>query len=175
MTPVGWVIKENITTFYMSLPSIIDIIGYYGPIVLFVLTFFYLIKRTPYLIVFTFGSIANALLNRGLKSIWREPRPKGQIPFIDHEHLTGTEQYGLPSGHAQTSFFALAFLFFSRTPHTQSVLYTMSLLCAMTIYQRWKYRRHSIKQLIIGSLIGTVFAYFLVYVTEFSIYSNIRY
>jgi len=154
----------------MTAPPIIDAIGYYGPVILFALTFNYLIKRPPYLMVFTLGSIANTCLNRALKSAWREPRPRGQIAFIDHDRLIGTEQYGLPSGHAQASFFALAFLFFSNGP--QAVLYTMSLLCALTLYQRWKYRRHSIKQLAIGSLIGSLFAYALVFLTEFSIYKG---
>ena len=154
----------------MTAPPIIDAIGYYGPVILFALTFFYLIKRPPYIMVFIIGSIANTFLNRALKSTWREPRPRGQIDFIDHNHLTGAEQYGLPSGHAQASFFALAFLFFSNGP--QTVLYIMAFLCAMTLYQRWKYRRHTVKQLALGSLIGILFAYILVSLTEFSLYKN---
>lgn len=149
---------------------IIDIIGYYGPVILFALTFYYLIKRPPYLIIFTFGSIANTLLNRVLKSTWREPRPRGQITFIDDNNITGAEQYGLPSGHAQASFFALAFLFLSNGP--QAVLYVMTFLCAITLYQRWKYRRHTVKQLAIGSLIGALFAYSIVFLTEFSLYKK---
>lgn len=149
---------------------IIDIIGYYGPVILFALTFYYLIKRPPYLIIFTFGSIANTLLNRVLKSTWREPRPRGQITFIDDNNITGAEQYGLPSGHAQTSFFALAFLFLSNGP--QAVLYVMTFLCVITLYQRWKYRRHTVKQLAIGSLIGALFAYSIVFLTEFSLYKK---
>ena len=154
----------------MTAPPIIDIIGYYGPVILFALTFYYLIKRPPYLMMFTIGSIASTLLNRVLKSTWREPRPRGQITFIDNNNLTGAEQYGLPSGHAQASFFALAFLFFSNGP--QAVLYVMTLLCVITLYQRWKYRRHTVKQLALGSLIGTLFAYALVFLTEFSLYKK---
>ena len=154
----------------MTAPPIIDIIGYYGPVILFALTFYYLIKRPPYLMMFTIGSIASTLLNRVLKSTWREPRPRGQITFIDDNNLTGAEQYGLPSGHAQASFFALAFLFFSNGP--QAVLYVMTLLCVITLYQRWKYRRHTVKQLALGSLIGTLFAYALVFLTEFSLYKK---
>jgi membrane-associated phospholipid phosphatase len=154
----------------MTAPPIIDIIGYYGPVILFALTFYYLIKRPPYLMMFTIGSIANTLLNRVLKTTWREPRPRGQITFIDNNNLIGPEQYGLPSGHAQASFFAVAFLFFSNGP--QAVLYVMTLLCVITLYQRWKYRRHTIKQLALGSLIGTLFAYALVFLTEFSLYKK---
>ena len=152
------------------LPPIFDIIGHYGPVILFTLTFYFLIERTPYLIVFIFGSIANTFLNQMLKSTFREPRPSGQIEFIDHEYLTGIQQYGLPSGHAQASFFALAFLFFSHGP--QSAIYIMAFICVLTLFQRWKFRRHSVKQLAAGSLIGTGFAYILVYITQYYLYDH---
>ena len=152
------------------LPPVVDFVGYYGPVILFTLTFYFLIERAPYLIVFTFGSIASIFLNHILKSTFREPRPQGQIQFIDHDHLTGVQQYGLPSGHAQAAFFALAFLFFSGGP--QSALYLMFFICIMTLFQRWKFRRHTVKQLIIGSLIGTAFAYILVYVTQYYLYGS---
>ena len=149
---------------------IIDAIGYYGPVILFTMTFYCFLERSPYLFVFIMGSIANALLNKALKMTFQEPRPKGQIPFIDHDHQIGTEQYGLPSGHAQSSFFSLAFLFFANGP--PAFLYTMSFLCILTLYQRWKYRRHSIRQLVIGSLIGISFAYVLVYSTQYYLYGS---
>lgn len=152
------------------LPPLFDFVGYYGPVILFTLTFYFLIERTPYLIVFIFGSIANTFLNHLLKTTFREHRPQGQIPFIDHDQLTGAQQYGLPSMHAQASFFALAFLFFSHGP--QSALYFMGFICALTLFQRWKFRRHSVKQLVLGSLIGTSFAYILVYTTQYYLYDH---
>jgi len=148
---------------------IIDAIGYYGPVILFAMTFYCFLERSPYLFVFIMGSIVNSLLNKALKSTFREPRPRGQIPFLDDDHLIGIEQYGLPSGHAQSCFFSLAFLFFANGP--PAFLYTMSFLCFLTLYQRWKYRRHSIKQLVVGSLIGIFFAYVVVYSTQYYLYN----
>jgi membrane-associated phospholipid phosphatase len=148
----------------------IDIIGYYGPVILFGLTFYCLIERTPYLIVFTLGSILNTFLNTFLKSIFREPRPKNQIPFIEYEDLVYVQQYGFPSGHAQTAFFSLAFLFFANGPI--GVVYCMSFLAVITLYQRWKYRRHDLKQLVFGSLIGATFAWILVFITQQYLYKN---
>jgi membrane-associated phospholipid phosphatase len=148
----------------MDLPSIVDIVGHYGPVLLFTITFYCLIERTPYLIAFSLGSILNIFLNKFLKTFVKEPRPRGQIPFIDHDHLIGSEQYGFPSGHAQASFFALAFLFFANGPI--SVIYAMSFVCLLTLYQRWKYRRHTVKQLVFGSLFGTMFAYIVVMFTQ---------
>jgi membrane-associated phospholipid phosphatase len=149
---------------------VLDIIGYYGPVILFGITFYCLIERTPYLMVFTLGSVLNTFLNTFLKSIFREPRPKGQIPFIEHENLIHTQQYGFPSGHAQSAFFSLAFLFFANGPI--STVYSMTFLTIITLYQRWKYRRHDIKQLVYGSLIGIVFAWVLVYMTQRFLYNK---
>jgi membrane-associated phospholipid phosphatase len=148
----------------MVLPSIIDSVGHYGPTITFGMTFYCLLERTPYLMVFFSGSILNVFLNKTLKVLFKEPRPRGQIPFIDHNDLTGVEQYGFPSGHAQMSFFALAFLYFVEGPLV--VLYIMSFFCFLTLYQRWKYRRHSVKQLVFGSFFGILFAYILVYMTK---------
>jgi membrane-associated phospholipid phosphatase len=132
------------------------------------MSFFSLIERSPYLVVFTIGSILNTFLNTFLKTLFREPRPKGQIEFIDHNELTGAQQYGFPSGHAQASFFSLAFLFFSNGPI--AMIYFMTIITFLTIYQRWKYRRHSVRQLAFGSLIGGLFAWVLVYLTQYYLY-----
>jgi membrane-associated phospholipid phosphatase len=146
---------------------IIDTIGYYGPVILFATTFYFLIKRTPYLIVFTLGSIVNTLLNKMIKVITREPRPKNQIPFLENEdHSNEIEQYGFPSGYAQSVFFSLTFL--AMTQKSQTIIYFMTMLCTITIYQRYKYRRHTIKQLVAGSIIGTLFSYVLVYSLEYT-------
>jgi membrane-associated phospholipid phosphatase len=102
--------------------------------------------------------------------MFKEPRPRGQIPFIDHDQLTGSEQYGFPSGHAQVCFFALAFLFFANGP--LAVLYIIVFLCFLTLYQRWKYRRHSVKQLVFGALFGTLFAYITVYTTYYYLHGR---
>jgi membrane-associated phospholipid phosphatase len=149
----------------------LDYVGYYGPIILFVLTFYGLINRGPYLMVFTSGSIINMFLNMFLKNIFREPRPKGQLEFIDE--YSGVHNYGFPSGHAQASFFALAFLFFAQGPDV--IIYFMTFLCGLTLYQRWKYRRHSVIQLIAGSITGIAFAWGLVYLTQYYLYRHLNF
>jgi membrane-associated phospholipid phosphatase len=147
---------------------VLDLIGYYGPVILFGLSFYSLIERIPYLLAFSIGSILNTFLNTSLKTLFREPRPKGQIEFIDDNQLTGAQQFGFPSGHAQASFFSLAFLFFSNGPI--AMIYCMTIITFLTLYQRWKYRRHSVRQLLFGSLIGGGFAWVLVYLTQYYLY-----
>ena len=144
--------------------QIIDYIGYHGPIILFAMTFYSLINRSPFLIVFVLGSITNTLFNAILKSVLREPRPNNQIEFVDSHNLIGYNNYGLPSGHAQSVFFSLTFLFLANGEIL--FLYVMSCITILTLYQRWKYRRHTIKQLLIGSAVGIVYAWVLVYFTK---------
>jgi membrane-associated phospholipid phosphatase len=153
----------------MNLLIIFDYIGHYGPLLLFIITFYSLLHRNIYLFVYLFGSIANLLFNIFLKHIFREPRPNNPIEFIDSNELNGNNYYGLPSGHAQSSLFSLAFLYFVNG--SISTLYTMGCITVLTLYQRWKYRRHTIKQLIIGSFIGALFAWILFFITKNYLYN----
>jgi membrane-associated phospholipid phosphatase len=150
--------------------KIVDTIGYYGPVILFSITFFCLLTRSPYLLIFTIGSILNSISNKIIKNIFREPRQDNQLPFLGEGKFEGIERYGFPSGHAQSCFFSLGFLFFINGP--QAILYSMTFICAMTLYQRYKYRRHTIKQLVFGSIIGILFAYIMVYTTQYYLYGN---
>jgi membrane-associated phospholipid phosphatase len=151
-----------------SVIRVVDYIGYYGPVILFATTFYCLLNRIPYLIAFTGGSILNTFANEVLKNTFREPRPPNQIAFIDDKNLTGTHFYGLPSGHAQASAFAIAFLILVNGPET--LLYFMTCIFITTLYQRWKYHRHSIKQLAAGSLIGALMAWIIVFMTQYYLY-----
>lgn len=148
---------------------IFDYIGHYGPLILFIITIYSLLHRNIYLFVFLFGSIANLLLNIFFKNIFREPRPNNPIEFIDSHELTGNNYYGLPSGHAQSSLFSLAFLYFANG--SIPALYIMGCITLLTLYQRWKYKRHTIKQLIVGSFIGTLFAWILLFITKKYLYN----
>jgi len=146
----------------ISIIKFIDYIGYYGPEILFALTFYCLLNKIPYLITFTIGSIVNIYINKVLKQLFREPRPSNQLVFIDSNQLTGAHYYGLPSGHAQTVAFSIAFLALVQGP--PAFLYTMTGIFIITLYQRWKYNRHSIKQLFFGVIIGAFMAWIIYFI-----------
>ena len=146
----------------------VDYTGYYGPVMLFALTFYCLLKRLPYLIAFTAGSIFNTFSNEILKQIFREPRPSNQLPFIDDADLTGVHHYGMPSAHAQAAAYSLAFLALANGP--PAFLYFMAAIFVITLYQRWKYNRHTIQQLAAGSAAGVVVAWGVFYITQYYIH-----
>jgi hypothetical protein len=141
-----------------------DYIGYYGPIITFMTTFYNVFEKHLYLLVFIIGSITNIGINEALKLAIREPRPEGQIYFIDSNELSGPHLYGMPSAHMQSCIFSVVYLYLVRGyPY---LLLVSLFISALTFYQRWKYNRHTIKQLLIGSFIGGSYAWFLIYILQ---------
>jgi len=156
---------------FVEFENVFDYIGHYGPIITFAITCFYLlfVNKHLYFIVFLGGFWVNLIINNLLKSVIREPRPSRQIPYIDNV-FTGAQIYGMPSGHAQMCFYNFGFLYciiasVNKYNNQLLVLLSTSLFISIiTLYQRFKFRRHTIKQLFVGSLVG--------FFTGFGIYKS---
>jgi membrane-associated phospholipid phosphatase len=116
---------------------------------------------------FLIFTLINAKLNEIFKLYIREPRPKDQIAFIDNNNLTGAHLYGMPSGHAQGISFSIIYLYLVK--QSNILLFSTLFIGGLTLYQRWKYHRHSVEQLIVGSIIGSFFGYFSYYITKYMI------
>jgi membrane-associated phospholipid phosphatase len=114
--------------------------------------------------MFIIGSLLNNSLNELLKVTIKQPRPKNQISYIDDTQIKGAHIYGMPSGHAQISFFAITYLYLTKRTLTL-VLISLFIGC-LTLYQRWNFRRHSIEQLIAGSITGSALSYFIFWITS---------
>jgi membrane-associated phospholipid phosphatase len=135
-------------------------IGFFGPIILFFITISYLLYNKIYnhLVLYILFFIINIKLNNGIKIWWKEERPIGGKSFYG-EKYTGANKYGMPSGHAQSVFYSLVFLYL--VSKSMNLMILSLIVSVLTIYQRWIYNRHTLKQLFVGSLIGCVFAYFV--------------
>ena len=132
----------------------LDHIGYFGPIILAFMNVYYLFYRKAYLYAYLFFLFVNQYINKGLKFLIKEPRPQNQIPFLTKIDTIGVEKYCMPSGHTQSIFYSTTFLYLTTL---SNYLFIISLFfCAITIYQRYVYKRHTLKQLGIGSLIGII-------------------
>lgn len=145
----------------------IDYIGHYGPTITFLIGCYALLNRTIYLMTFVFGSFVNVFVNFYLKDVFREPRPERPIKFLDSGTLIGNNYYGMPSGHAQCVAYVAAFLYLAKV-RVEFVCIIIAVLI-LTVYQRWKYRRHTIMQLIMGSIIGGLFAWMVISLTRYQI------
>jgi len=144
--------------------SILDTLGFYGPIIMFLFVVIAIRKQTPFFISYISGFFVNVYLNKLLKVLIREHRPKDSKNFTELDKYENEEQFGMPSGHAQTIFYSIFFYFYL----TQNwyILVGSLFLGILTLYQRWKYNNHTINQLLIGSLIGLLFAFFVFYLTK---------
>lgn len=143
-----------------------DWIGYNGPYILVLICCILLVGRyNAFFIGYIIFSLMNKQLNDILKLFFKQSRPKGQIyTGIDHDKFKGSQFYGMPSGHAQSISFSIIFVYL--ITRSQYFLLFMGLIWGLTLYQRYKYKRHSIEQLALGSLVGGGFAVISYNITE---------
>jgi len=144
--------------------DVLDYIGYMGPIITSIITIITLLDKQKYLLSFIFGSIINNYLNEYLKICIKQPRPTNQLSYIDDKQIKGAQIYGMPSGHAQIVSFTTTFLYLTKGNRT--LLLVCLFISALTLYQRWSFRRHSIEQLITGTIVGSSFSYVLFWITK---------
>jgi len=132
--------------------------GSYGPSIL-IATALFLLRNTPnQMVVFSIGTLLNLAINYVLKGIIREPRPDSKNLKIEdrYRYVKDFNKFGMPSGHAQSVWFSTIFVFLA-TKQPYNAFY-MALLSVVTMVQRVTYRRHSVNQVLVGSLLGVALA-----------------
>jgi membrane-associated phospholipid phosphatase len=147
-------IQEIIDTF---IENPLFAIGYYGPILLIFTNIYFLYDRFFWCCIYITFVVINTLINKGLKIIIKEPRPNNWKKFISFEKLENEEKYGMPSGHAQSAGFSI--IFYYLLFGIDEILYIMLLITGITGFQRYHNKNHTILQLIVGLIIGGIFAY----------------
>lgn len=140
---------------------VIDIIGFNGPLVLFVSSIYFLYTTNSYVVVYVIGFVLCNIVNYILKGFFRQPRP------TDNEHLFNIEdkyrqlmpfeRYGMPSGHTQMALYSTIFTYF--TLKNVKLLLFYSVISLLTLYQRVKTQQHFLSQTIIGAVVGGLFGY----------------
>jgi len=139
----------------------IDYIGYLGPVILLILSIFLLINKATLLSTYIFGLIISCIMNCILKYIIKEPRPSEDLSIynasIAHGKRISFDKYGMPSGHATGAFYSTAFIFFALKDPTISFIYLI--ISINTMFQRVKYKNHTISQVIVGAFVGAITGY----------------
>ncbi len=128
-------------------------IGYYSIFIIPVSTVIYLyfatnIYLTLYYICYW---ISNHFINTLLKHIIKHPRPSHSVNIIEND--SKYDPYGMPSGHAQHCLFTLSFLIEFANKYFIVGVYILSFLAPI---QRLHYRKHTITQLFVGCVFGTL-------------------
>ena len=137
-------------------------IGYWGPLILFILTtVLLLIYKSSFLKYYIFFNLIGFVLNCLVKTLIQEPRPKSQRHLYEFEknekikHIVGAGSYGMPSGHSQISFYSLVTILFVIKNYLFRLVAIF--ITAITCWQRYKFRNHTIPQILTGSVFGILY------------------
>jgi len=160
----------------MELYKLIDYVGLYAPIILFILSLFLLRNMATYLYFFVSGFILNNILNIILKLAIKEPRPLKDQKAIEIGVINGArigfDKFGMPSGHAQNCGYCI--LFITMTLNNPFVTALYLLISVISLFQRYLYNNHTILQLIVGFIIGIGFGYLTYIIGNKYIMGNIK-
>ena len=139
---------------------IIDDIGFFGPMILIIVAVIMLWGHTKYLNVYLIFLFINTVLNGVLKNIIKAPRPgkpSENAVYKTFEKTNGTETYGMPSGHAQSVSFTTLYMYL--VTKSKNLLMGGGFISVLSLIQRYRFKRHSIEQLLVGAIIGCSVAY----------------
>ena len=146
-------------------------IGYLGPHILLAVILLGLtipledggVRAPFYLYAAVIGwQIISHLINVVIKNTLKYPRPDSKpeefAKLIENvnwkNYLIIHRNFGMPSGHAQSTVSELTFIgLYFRKPWLTALA---ALQTGITLWQRYSLKRHSVKQLAAGSLIGSI-------------------
>jgi len=138
----------------------LDFIGYYGPTLIILANLWFLQHRLFHMFLFIVYVCIAILLTKQLKQWIRDPRPESANLYNEWMALTdytGAEQYGMPSGHSLILFFSLFYLWWMK-PNVAYMIFGL-FIAALTLYQRYAYKKHSALQLGVGAVLGIALSY----------------
>lgn len=125
----------------------INEVGFYGPLLIGGTTITQLWKQMPFLHGYLVFFLANEILNTVLKHCIRQERPSSELTTSE-----SYDKFGMPSRHAQSAFYSLTYLFLVKRSPLWLLLQLF--IASITVYQRWNTRKHTVEQLMVGSLLG---------------------
>ena len=146
--------------------NLIETIGYEGPNISLLITSVALLDQKKYLGSFLLFYLVDYYLVGLLKNTLKEPRPKGYLDkrYDDGGKYEGVASYGMPSGHSAIVWYSTAFLWLAK--QSPYLLIIELVICFNTMYQRWLFKKHSVEQLVAGTLLGVSIACFAVFLTK---------
>ena len=148
---------EDMYLYEMSMTTFFDGVGLYGPIIVYIIVTYALVMQPKYLWIYIIASVANVYLNRYLKLTFLEKRPEHPIAFSKYEKYKNADKYGMPSGHASAIGWSVIYLLLVKA---HSIWLPLCVFIGiLTLYQRVKYRRHTVQQVAIGFITGGVYGW----------------
>lgn len=149
--------------------SFLYAIGFFSEIILIIIVSVIIHSHFTDFIVYLVAVVINGFINRILKRIIKGIRPKNPIKFLDSEKFNNKKAYGMPSGHSQSVFFSIVYLILTIYENINLYLpwiLTCILIGILTLWERWIFHNHTVSQLLVGAIIGSLFAYLVVYLRD---------
>jgi len=138
-------------------------IGNFAPFLISTLSLYLLWNKQNFLHAYIIGLIIDFfVVNNVLKHLIKDPRPSEDIALFyakkTHAYdLLNSQQYGMPSGHAQNLFYSFIFILLTlKNVYISSFYFLLTLI---SLCQRILYKYHTPLQIVIGCIIGMIIGY----------------
>jgi membrane-associated phospholipid phosphatase len=130
-------------------------IGFFSEIIMPIMVVYLLYSKWFSISIFFVGYIINSLFNIFLKGFIQDRRPSNPIAFLANEKFTksGSQYYGMPSGHSQNVFYCISYLYSSIPKQIDWVILSF-IIGLLTVIERYIFHNHTIRQLIVGAILG---------------------
>jgi membrane-associated phospholipid phosphatase len=147
--------------------TIIQKIGEFSPLLLFILSSLILRKKSTLLFYYILFFGVSLIVNLVLKGIIQQPRPSINMKIFDlmmknkerfiYKHGIPYDIFGMPSGHAQSALFSTVFIYLSL--HDIKLTLLFLIISIIALYQRVIDNHHTINQVIFGSIVGCILGF----------------
>jgi membrane-associated phospholipid phosphatase len=171
--------RENEYNFINNIIKIIDTLGYFGPELLFFISIILLFQKKTLFYVYLFGYFINSIFNVILKGIIKQKRPDEDKHLFSIWLNNGMkndrhwyDRFGMPSGHSQHVLYSTVFIYLSLKNTNWFIFYL--LISLNTLRQRVKYHNHTVSQVIVGAIIGSLIGALLYYYGRFLIKGSLK-
>ena len=155
--------------------------GNYGPIILYIITNYLLWNKPTLLYYYHIGFFTCTILNLVLKGILKQPRPSEDPKEFNLAITNGHrfifkngiphDIFGMPSGHSQLSLFTTVFIILCLK--NVKISWTFCIISLIIMYQRVKDNHHTVFQVIVGAIVGILYAYLFHYFAKESLKGKI--
>ena len=162
--------------------DIFNKIGEYAPIFSVFFSGYLLWKKENLFFYYILGIVFSSILNFIIKLIIKQPRPNTDLKLFNIAMKNGKyivfkdgipyDLFGMPSAHSQMIWFSTIFIYLSLKNTKITLIYV--LFCIITMGQRYYFNHHTISQILVGSFVGALFAYFIFYMAQQKIIGKIK-
>jgi len=154
--------------------TLFNYVGGYGPLILAIFSLFLLRSKQTLLNFYVVGLFLNMILNYVLKGVFQQPRPSVDEKVFNAALQHGkrfiykdgipSDLFGMPSGHSESALYSTSYIYFALK--NMNITFIYSIFSLITISQRVYFEYHTVLQVIVGSIVGIVFSYFIYYLAK---------